>query len=142
MQGTGKRFRSLPNAITGSTGNKPTITLLKFKVQNATQFVIFQITNPKDYINSLIPREYCMKLRYANSIQRHVKSIIDNVPEFVEQMKPFHLFDKQTESSYDLLYPFTVLPATEIACMFYYLNDYYKIKILMQMGLRDIRKIP
>jgi len=127
MQGTGKRARNLPSAITGSSGNKPTITILKFKVQNATRFVIFQITNPKDYINSLIPREYCMKLRYANSTQRHVKSIIDNVPEFVEQMKPFHLFDKLSGSSYDLLYPFTVLPATEIACKLYDLSDYYKI---------------
>jgi|APCry1669189241_1035207.scaffolds.fasta_scaffold11486_3 hypothetical protein len=119
MQQTGKKSisRGLPNAITASSNSTTTtLNILKFKIAQKTTFLIFQIINPKDYQNSIIAREYCIKNRYAASAQRYVKQMMDSVPEFVQKMIPYNLFEIKPGSTYDFKYPFTVLPASEIAC--------------------------
>jgi len=115
MQQTGKKqsSRGLPSAITTTTN---TIQILKIKVADKTKFLVMQIRNPKDYVHSIIVREYCIKNRYAASTQKYVKEMMDSVPEFVQKMTPYNLFEIKSGSTYDLKYPFTVLPASEIAC--------------------------
>lgn len=84
-------------------------TFLKFNVEGKCRFVITQNHNS----NNRMPMKYFYKNRWSGKLNtRHVLSM-KNEAEFVELMRPFNLFDTNSDGV-TLTSSFTILAAQDL----------------------------